>query len=269
VKRLARLVVVCAALGVAACGTRRVELPSGPGAPVPDAAAIYERATSACRGIRTLTAELGIAGRSGATKLRGRALAGFERPASMRLEGAAPFGPPAFILATSPARTVLLLPRDDRVLTGARPAEVVEALTGIRLAPDALLAVLTGCVSATPDAVAGRVYAGGWTAIDLGGDATAFLKPDRTGALAIAAARVEGLTIEFDERVNGLPRRIRIWAESPVRTDLAVSVSQLETNVPLDADVFEVNVPGDARPISLEELRDAGPLGASGRSSSR
>ena len=43
-------------------------------------------------------AELGLAGRAGSQRLRGRVVAGFERPASMRLEGVAPFGPPAFTI---------------------------------------------------------------------------------------------------------------------------------------------------------------------------
>jgi len=39
-----------------------------------------------------------MSGRAGRQKVRGRVVAGFARPASMRLEGVAPFGPPAFIL---------------------------------------------------------------------------------------------------------------------------------------------------------------------------
>jgi hypothetical protein len=46
-------------------------------------------------------------------------VSGFERPGSLRLEGVAPFGSPAFILAARAGRATLLLPRDNRVLSGA------------------------------------------------------------------------------------------------------------------------------------------------------
>jgi hypothetical protein len=45
--------------------------------------------------------------------------------------------------------------------------------------------------------------------------------------------------------------------------DLTIRVSQREANVPLENAVFSVDVPKDAVPLTLEELRRAGPLGAS------
>jgi hypothetical protein len=78
----------------------------------------------ACRGARTLTAELALSG-TRADALRGRVVAGFERPASMRLEGVAPFGPPRFILVARGGEATLLLPRDERVVHGASPEDVL------------------------------------------------------------------------------------------------------------------------------------------------
>src|SRR5688572_33277039 len=95
----------------AACGPRRITLPSDPGTPLPDFAQIHAQLSSACAGVRTLTAELGMSGRAGDERLRGRIHAGFARPASMRLEGVAPFGPPVFILAARGNAATLLLPR--------------------------------------------------------------------------------------------------------------------------------------------------------------
>src|SRR5262245_37442072 len=77
----------------AACGPRRLQLPGDPGSPLPDYSEIHSNATAACRGARTLTAELGLRGMAGGRRLSGRLVAGFERPASMRLEAVAPFGP--------------------------------------------------------------------------------------------------------------------------------------------------------------------------------
>jgi hypothetical protein len=50
--------------------------------------------------------------------------------------------------------------------------------------------------------------------------------------------------------------------------DLVVRLSQVDVNVPLEPAVFQVDVPDDATPISIEELRRAGPLGASREPSS-
>ena len=132
------------------CAARGITLPTDPGVPFNDFAQVHEQLTEACRGVRTLTAELSLAGRAGSERLRGRVVAGFERPASMRLEGVAPFGPPAFILAARGDMAILLLPRDDRVLKGERAEDMLGALTGVALAPADLQAILTGCVTADP-----------------------------------------------------------------------------------------------------------------------
>ena len=118
--------------------------------PFPEFADRFRRVTMTCAGVRTMTAELALAGRAGGRRLRGRAIAGFERPASMRLEGVAPFGPPAFILAARAGTATLLLPRDNRVLRKAAPEDILGALTGVALSPADLQAILTGCVSAEP-----------------------------------------------------------------------------------------------------------------------
>ena len=117
--------IACVAL-TAACGARRVQLPSDPGSPLPNYAEIHAEVTASCRGARTLTAELGLRGRAGGRRLSGRLRAGFERPASMRLEAVAPFGPPGFILATRGDQAVLLLPRDERVVRGSQQTPFLE-----------------------------------------------------------------------------------------------------------------------------------------------
>src|SRR5689334_18748845 len=173
--------VVCLAVGaiasvaVLACGPTRLALPTDAGAPLPDFQAVYDRVSAACRSARTLTAELALSGHAGTTKLRGRVVAGFDRPASMRLEGVAPFGPPAFILVSRGGEATLLLPRDERVVRGASPEDVLGALTGVALAPADLLAVLSGCVTPDPAPRGGRLHGNGWASIDLDGNATLFL----------------------------------------------------------------------------------------------
>ena len=118
----------------AACGAKRIPLPTDPGSPLPNFSQIHADVTKSCRGARTLTAELGLRGRAGTRRLSGRLISGFERPASMRLEMVAPFGPPGFILVTRGQQAVLLLPREVAVVLVASRVHALSsaALKGAR-----------------------------------------------------------------------------------------------------------------------------------------
>ncbi|MSO82434.1 MAG: hypothetical protein EXQ53_03945 [Acidobacteria bacterium] len=206
-----------------------------------------------------MTAELSLSGRAGGRALRGRAIAGFERPGSLRLEGVAPLGPPGFILAGRD-RATLLLPRDNRVLRAARAEDILGALTGVALAPADLQAILTGCVASMPGATGGRLHRNGWASIDLPGDATLYL--ERVGAAwQVRAARRPGWQIGYPAWQGGFPRDVRLRSVDPtVDVDLTAAVSQLEANVTIDPAAFTVTVPADALPLTMAELRDRGPL---------
>lgn len=247
-------------LALAGCAPRRLTLPTDPGTPLPDAAALHAAVSMACANVRSLTAELRLSGRTGDRRVRGRLVAGFERPASMRLEGVAPFGPPAFILAARGSEAVLLLPRDRRVVSGEPPEAILGALTGVSLAPADLQALLTGCVVPAPRAVRGRLHGNGWASIELDGGATIYLqREDRTWQLR--AARRAGWQIEYDEWQNAFPETVRLRSiAQPADVDLTATVAQLETNQDIDAAAFTVDVPPEASPLTLEELREAGPL---------
>ena len=253
------LCVACVGL-TAACGARRLQLPSDPGSPLPDYSEIHTNVTASCRGARTLTAELGLRGRAGGRRLSGRLVAGFERPASMRLEAVAPFGPPGFILASRGERTVLLLPRDERVVSGESAEVILGALTGVGLAPADLQAILTGCVVPAPKAIAGRLHANGWASIELEGGATVYLR--RSGAWEVRAARRDGWEVEYPAWQGMFPQVIRLRsAREPADVDMTATLTQIEVNVDVDPAAFTVNVPDSARPLSIDELRQAGPLG--------
>jgi hypothetical protein len=257
------LAAVAAALA-AACATMpaRMVLPGGAGQPLADAVSVASQAFGRCAGVRTLTAEIGVSGRAGRQKLRAKLIAGFEAPGSLRLEAVAPFGPPGFILAADGTSATLLLPRDDRVLTGAAPADILEALAGLSLSPSDLRLALAGCPSAAPEVAGGAMHENDWTVLDLGASGTAYLRP-RGGALQLAAFVRPGLVVEYPERgANGAPSVVRLRGEgdSP-RFDVSLRLSQVEQNVAVPAEAFRVNVPETAVPITLGELRDAGPLG--------
>jgi len=264
---------------VSSCAHPHLVLPSDPGIPLPDFKTIHMQLAAACTGVRTLTAEIALAGRAGRQKLRGRVVAGFARPSSMRLEGVAPFGPPAFILAARGEDAILLLPREPRVLRGAKPEDILGALTGVALGPADLQAILTGCVVPAPQAVDARQHANGWASIDLLGGATLYLEPVGNSAAGgrtlsgspnpgppdwtIRAAKRAGWQIEYPAWSGGFPQSVRLQSDRPtLMVDLTATLSQIETNKDLEDAAFTVNVPPGAEPITLDELRDSGPLGS-------
>jgi hypothetical protein len=205
---------------------------------------------------------LSLSGHAGRQKLRGRVISGFAR-----LEGVAPFGPPAFILAAQNGTAVLLLPRDQRVLRGAKPEDILGALTGVDLAPAELQAILTGCVAATPQPVDGRLHANGWASIDLMGGVTLYLQPARAGgsgsaAWQLRAARRAGWQIEYPAWSGMFPQSVRLQSQDPaLDVDLTAALSQIEANVDLTDAAFTVDVPTGAQPITIDDLRANGPLG--------
>ena len=244
----------------AACGARRVPFPSDPGSPLPNYADLHAEVTAACRGARTLTAELGLRGRVGSRRISGRLVSGFETPAKMRLEAVAPFGPPGFILAARGDQAVLLLPRDERVVKGQSAEAILGALTGVALAPADLQAILTGCVLPASTATGGRLHSNGWASIDLDGRATMYLQ--RMGTWRVRAARRDGWEVDYSQWQGQFPQALRLRSASePANVDLTATLAQIEVNRDLDPTAFTVDGPASASPLSIEELRDAGPMG--------
>lgn len=227
---------------------------------------MHQSIAGACAGVKTLTAELGLSGRAGSQRLRGRVIAGFAAPDRMRLEGVAPFGAPAFILAAGGGTATLLLPREDRVLRGAKAEEILGAMTGLSLSSADLLAVFDGCVVPFPAAESGVLHANGWASVRLKNDATLYLERKGEG-WQLRAARRPGWQIEYQAWTGTFPRMVRLRSEAgkaggehAPAVDLTATISQLETNATVPAEAFTVNVPASARAVTLEELRDAGPL---------
>jgi hypothetical protein len=252
------------AIGGAACappGLPRIVLPTGSGAPRADYAEIFAEATSGCRAIHSLTADLALSGSAGRQRLGGHVLAGFA-PGALRLEGVAPFGGPVFILASENGRGTLVLPRERRAVESAAPADILEALVGVRLTPDDLLAALTGCVKAEASPLSGRMYGSDWLAIDLNGlngASTAYLR--RANAdWAVVAGVVEGLQIDYGRREGGLPAQVRIRTVDPnrmPRVDLQVRLQSFEVNAEIDRAAFAVTVPPGTSLITVQELRES------------
>lgn len=266
----ARAMIGLAALGVSACAPVQVRLPAGPWTADPTAVEAFTEATAACRGARTLTAEIGVSGRAGETRVRGRLLAAVERPGRVRIEAIAPFGAPIFILAGRDGRATLLLPRERRYVAEADTSELLEAITGLRRSVDDLLALIAGCAVANAGPAPGSRNRAGWLAVGVDADVTAFLRRDGGGWRLRAASHAGGAPalppwlIEYGDFVSGFPATIRLREgapDSPAGTsvDLTLRIAQREVNVAVDPAAFSVVTRGAAT-MTLDELRQLGPL---------
>ena len=235
--------------------------------PFPGFTDAYRQATTACAGVRTMSASLSLSGRAGKTRIAARVDAAFAEPADLRLEGFPRVsfgGKPFFILASHEGAATLVLPRDGRVLRGEPPAAILEALAGVALAPAELRAIVAGCGVSVAQPSAGRMFPGGWAALDIA-DATLFLR-QVDGRWQVAAARRGAITIEYANVIAGRPATVRVRtapADGGAASDLTIRVSQVDINTPLEPAVFDVEVPRDAVPLTLDALRGAGPLGGS------
>jgi len=255
------LLSVClpALLLASGCAAHRFSPPTGPGEPAPEFAQQFEEATKTCRDVRALTADVSLSGRVSGQKVRGKLQIGLADPNALRLEAIAPFGAPVFILAAQNGTGTLLLPRDKAVLRETPADAIIDALAGIKLTPDELRAVATGCVSPAPSATGGRRYPGDLTAITLKDGAEAFVRPVN-GAPRIVSARRPGLIVEYEAFERGLPRTIILRADSG-NAELSLTLSRIELNPALGPQAFTVDVPAEAHPTTLDELRKSGPLG--------
>lgn len=245
-------------VALSACATRLPPRPIGDAAPDPTAVQAFETATRACRGLRTLTAELSLSGRANGERIRGRVHAGFEAGGAVRLEGIAPFGPPAFILAGRNDVATLLM-RDHRVLPNTRVALVLERLTGLSLGADDLRLLISGCLSENPSPTDGKRWASGWRAVTLGNERVAYLKQEQ-GTEVVVAADYGPWTVDYRAHAGGWAREVRVRKREGATIDVTARVGDLETNVPVDPRAFQVDVPADATPMTLDELGSAAPL---------
>jgi hypothetical protein len=256
VKRL-----LLAALLSASCGAPLVKLPTGPGVPATDAAAVIAQATSACRAVDTITLEMSVGGKAGGHRLRGRLTAGLARPASARLEAVAPFGEPVFVFVATNDDASLLLPHDRRVLEHGKPPDVLEAVSGVPLDGAGLRALVTGCANA-PDASDAVAFGDDWRVAPDGGDDVYFRREGTNGSWRlVATTRRNTWRADYSMFENNLPRAVHLVSLPAGRFDLQMKFSQLEVNVPLGPDAFKLQRTGGAAPITLDELRQSGPLG--------
>jgi hypothetical protein len=238
-----------------------MKLPVGTGAPAADAAAALAQATAACRGVRTLTAEIAVSGRVDGQRVRGRMSVGVAAPASARIEAVAPFGAPVFIFAAVDNEATLLLTRENRVLEHGPSRAVLEAVAGVPMDAEALRLALTGCPSSKADPARARQLDADWRAIP-DGDHEWYLHRESGRWRSIASVHHESMEWRteygaFD--ANGRPQAIRLASGNRRRFDLQLTLSQVEIDAALGPEVFRVQVPASAQRITIDELQHARP----------
>jgi hypothetical protein len=252
---------------MAACATgdRGFVVPSGTGSPAPEAAQVLAAALAGCNDTQSITAEASLSGKVGGRRARGRLIVGSTSDGRLRIEAVASFGAPVFVLAADGVSTTLLLPRDERVLTGAPVADVLDAVAGLRLEAGDLHAMLTGCGVEAGEIVGASRHGRSLLAVHLGGD-TVWIREHPEPA-RVLAAEVGSVIVEYPDASAVPPPRIRLKVKPGTAgapgTDVTLRLSEVETNVSLSSEAFMVRVPPDARPMSLTELRQTGLLGGS------
>lgn len=268
-KRAPAALLAALAVIASACGAHRVRLPDGAGDPVSDADArvVFAQAAEDCQRAGTMSAVAATTGSIRGQRVRGTLLVGTAPPASIRLELAAPFGPPLFIFVSRAGQASLLLPREDRILTRAADYDVLEAVAGVPLETAELRAVLLGCVSAGSGADV-RAHGSGWRSARTPDAGTMYyVRSTPTARWRLAAwvsggrpGRPQRWRAEFSDRDRGVPRQIGLYSERAGQFALQFALSDVELDRELGDEVFELRVPASAVPVTLEEVRQSGPM---------
>lgn len=250
-------VALVALLFAGACAAARYTPPTGPGEPAPDAATAWSAATSACESVQGLVFRVSLSGRVGERRIpRGGRFDGAATSDGRMLLEVSALGSQRLVLAGDSTAAVLWLRESGGRVVRARLEELLEALTGFRLAAADWLALLTGCVT-TDRAMGGGAAFGARRRIDTA-SATIVLEPFE-GRWRSRWARVGTLSVEYSKYDGAWPRELRLetdGVEGPP-SNITVTVRERRVNPPAaEFDrAFAYQPPPGATPMTLEDLR--------------
>jgi hypothetical protein len=247
----------CLLVGAAACGRAMFVPPKGPGTPLTDASTVWDQATRSCRGATTYKAALRVSGRAGTQRIPPLSIETAVTSDSSIYMGATAAGRSVFILAGNARQATLWLQRDERVVV-APAAEIVDAILGVSLPPERLLAILTGCVTRSFDVKSSEQF--GKLAEVVTPDARVFLAQEAAG-WRTRAAEVDGFFVELVRETSSLPQKVFI--NTPVgrepKADVDVTASEAEMNGTIPVTFFSPPAGAkSAQPMTIGELRAAG-----------
>lgn len=239
------------------CAGRFVR-PTGPAIPEPGAVAAWDAIAADCRGVTSTRAELRVSGEVGGSRFPSLTTGLAVSDAGLAI--VATYNARSLFHLAGPASDVVLLDHlEQRAFRGPAPA-IVEALVGVAIGPDRLLALLTGCVSPRPDAGAGA-RVGGLLRVDLPGSRVYLAEDD--GGWRLRAAEFDDVVADYRRVDEGRPREIELRRGEAVR--LRLRVIELERNPILPASLFQLSVPASYIQTPLAALGDEQLLGPPGR----
>jgi hypothetical protein len=256
----ARTAVFVLLAGAAACSTVTLFVPpAGPGTAAPEGERALADAVEACRDVTSITAIM---------RLRGRL--GDRRVPSVTLRGAATIdghvrlllsaaGSTRFVVSGRGGTATLYLHDDNRTLT-APAGDIVEALMGMRIGPVRLLRVLSGCITTDP-AYRSAERLGDLLRVQTA-DAQLFLA-SAGGRWQTIWGRFDELNVEYRGYASGAPTQVLLGTDAThdPRVQLQLTIDERTINETLAPEAFDYRPPPGATPMTLEELKQAGPLG--------
>jgi hypothetical protein len=247
------LTVILLTLVTTACAARMFMPPAGPGAPAPDAATAWEEATKTCRTVTTFAPTLRLSGRVAGSRVPGLTVLGAVTAAGgLRLQATAA-SRTIFELAGTNERATLYWREDNKVAT-ARADELVDALTGLKLGADALLPILTGCVTRTNTVSRGERYG---DRLKITTDTGLVFLQQQRGWRAFYGD-VQGLAVQYAWQDAPFPREVILNAQrdTPAEVQLRLRIDDGPiVNSSLGPETFSLTVPSTAAPMTLDEVR--------------
>jgi hypothetical protein len=149
------------------------------------------------------------------------------------------------------------------VLADTGVAEVLERITGLSLGAEDLRLILSGCLVDRAVPADGRQWDGGWKAVTIGPDRTAYLRV-QNGQPVLTAADYGPWHVDYSGHAAGFPRVVRVRragdAAAGSAIDITARIEQLDVNTQIDPRAWSVDVPSNAEPMTLDELRSIAPL---------
>jgi hypothetical protein len=249
-----RMLIVSLAMAGSACAARMFVPPTGPGVAAPDAATAWTAATDHCRSVTTFAPTLRLSGRVAGSRIPGLTVLGaVTASGGIRLQATAA-SRTIFELAGTNDRATFFWREDNRVAI-ARAEELVDALVGLKLGADALLPILTGCVTRGAAVTSGVRY-GDLLAVSTD-NGRVFLRQEPAGWRA-RYGDVGGLKVDYRWQASPWPRELVLGAQtgtpSEVRLTIRIDDGAI-VNANLGPETFALNVPSTATPMTLDELR--------------
>jgi hypothetical protein len=248
------VIFVLLAIGASACAARMFTPPSGPGVPANDAAAAWEAATAACRTVKSFAPTLRLSGRVAGARVPGlTVLAAVTAEGGLRLQATAA-SRTIFELAGTNERATFFYREENKFAT-ARAEELVDALVGLKLGADALLPILSGCMTRETSMTGGERFEKRLAVSTASG--RVFLQQEPAGWRAFYGD-VRGLAVQYSWGKTPWPSEVVVGAHrgTPSEVQLKFRLDQESiVNPPLGPDTFSLQVPPSATPMSLDDLR--------------